>query len=382
MHNSVKKRAISLFSALALALILTVGQSGAIVAPAAEGDLGTQTPAITASYTDSDGNACDGNALTSGSYTMTLSVSDLASISELEFTASYDTDILSFSLLGSTILSDTLPQLDGIGPLISGGSFIFGLMSENEDKTLLPDNAAQLLSVGITVSSETPVDMNDVITVNVNPVFTFIEVDFGDVYHSDTGLVYDCYGLSSPADFLGAVYDMTCDLSPDITQYYSVSAYVGALISPDETYGTFPTTGAAVTISTENGDISAVTDSSGRFTLENVPNGEYTATVTYKYGFSREFTIVVNGADIDSDIMVGIVGCDWNSDGLINVNDYTAYFNLFLINDSSESYDVGIDINRDNIINVNDYNVYFSFFLKDSASFQYSSDIVISSVPD
>lgn len=366
-----------MFSALALALSLTTGQSGAIVAPAAEGDLGTQTPAITASYTDSDGNACDGNALTSGSYTMTLSVSDLASISELEFTASYDTDILSFSLLSSTILSDTLPQLDGIGPLISGGSFIFGLMSENEDKTLLPDNAAQLLSVGVTVSSETPVDMNDVITVNTDPRFTFIEVDFGDVYHSDAGLVYDCYGLSSPAGFSGTVYDMTCDLSPDITQYYTVSAYVGALISPDETYGAYPTTGATVTISTENGDISAVTDSSGRFTLENVPNGEYTATVTYKYGFSREFTIEVNGADIDSDIMVGIVACNWNGDAYINPNDYNLYLEKILLSFDDDGYDIGFDLTADGFINPNDYDIYYNFILINESDFEYKNIVLV-----
>lgn len=361
MQNLSMKRIISLFSVLSLTLTLTLGQSGLFLAKAAETELGTQAPAITASYTDSEGNPCDGNALSAGSYTMALSVSDLASISELEFTASYDSDILSFSLLGSTMLSDTLPQLDGIGPLVTGGSFIFGLMSENEDKTLLPDNGAQLISIGLTVTSETPVDMNEALVVNADPLFTFIEVDFGDAHQTETGWVYDCYALSSPSGFSGTVYPMTCDLSPDITQYYNVSAYIGALASPEDEYGSYATTGATVTVSTEKGDISAVTDDNGRFTLENVPNGEYTATVTYQYGFSREFTVIVNGADIDSKIMVGIVGCNWDGNDSVNTADYSLYAELVGATVHDDNYDKGFDLDRNTSINTADYSIYSSF---------------------
>lgn len=376
MQNLSMKRIISLFSVLSLTLTLTLGQSGLFLAKAAETELGTQAPAITASYTDSEGNPCDGNALSAGNYTMALSVSDLASISELEFTASYDSDILSFSLLGSTMLSDTLPQLDGIGPLVTGGSFIFGLMSENEDKTLLPDNGAQLISIGLTVTSENPVDMNEALVVNADPLFTFIEVDFGDAHQTETGWVYDCYALSSPSGFSGTVYPMTCDLSPDITQYYNVSAYIGALASPEDEYGSYATTGATVTVSTEKGDISAVTDENGRFTLENVPNGEYTATVTYKYGFSREFTVIVNGADIDSKTMVGIVACDFNASGTITVADFNIYNQAVNTVSDDVNYDLGIDLNRSDTITVADYNIYSNFINISSGEMDYFNIIL------
>lgn len=355
------KKGISLILALSMALVLTAWQSGAVSASAASGELGTQQPAITASYLDSQGNPCNGNALPAGRYTMVLSVSDLASVSQMEFTASYDTDILSFSLIGAALLSDSLPQLDGIGPLTNGGRLIFGLASKNSDKTVLPNSAAQLLSIGITVSSQAPVDMENVITVDSSPRFTFIEVDYGDIHETESGTAYDCYALSSPAGFSGTVYPMTCDLSPDIAQYYSVSAYVGALASPDDEYGSYHTTGAVVTVSTESGDISAVTDDSGRFTLENLPNGEYTAVITYKYGFSREFEIVVDGADIDSDVMIGIVGCNWDGNDSVNTADYSLYSNFVGVTINDENYDKGFNLDNNHSINTADYSIYSSF---------------------
>lgn len=362
--------------ALSMALVLTAWQSGAVSASAASGELGTQQPAITASYLDSQGNPCNGNALPAGRYTMVLSVSDLASVSQMEFTASYDTDILSFSLIGASLLSDSLPQLDGIGPLTTGGRLIFGLASKNSDKTVLPDSSAQLLSIGITVSSQAPVDMESVITVDSSPRFTFIEVDYGDIHETESGTAYDCYALSSPAGFSGTVYPMTCDLSPDIAQYYSVSAYVGALASPDDEYGSYPTIGAVVTVSTESGDISAVTDDSGRFTLENLPNGEYTAVITYKYGFSREFEIVVDGADIDSDVMIGIVACDFNASGTITVADFNIYNQSVNTVSGDDKYDVNIDLNKSGTITVADYNIYSNFINVNNTEISYYHVVV------
>lgn len=302
---------------------------------------------------------------------MTLSVSDLYSIADIQFTASYDEAVLSFSLLGETLLSDTLPHTDGYVMSRTGGNFTFFVTSTNSDMTVLPENGADLISIGITVKGDAPVDMQNVISVNESPDFTYISVNYGD----SVGTTHNCYALTDPETFSGTVYPMTCDLSPDTTQYFTVSAYVGALASPGDDYGTYATTGAVVTVATESGEISATTDENGKFVLENVPEGTYTATITYQYGFDRTFELIVDGSDIESNIMIGIIGCNWNGDAYINSMDLSVASEKLNSTDSSPNFDEGYDIDRSGAINALDLSLAASF-LNVTENFIYA-DIVI-----
>lgn len=145
-------------------------------------------------------------------------------------------------------------------------------------------------------------------------------------------------------------------------QGYMVSAYVGALVSPDDAEGAYATTGAVVTIQTDNGPIEATTDSTGKFTLENVPNGTYEATITYRYGFDRTFTIVVEGADVDSNTMVGIVACNWDGNNTsITATDLSIYSIHANETSSSPNYDIGLDIDLNNSITASDLAIYAKF---------------------
>lgn len=158
---------------------------------------------------------------------------------------------------------------------------------------------------------------------------------------------------------------------------YTVTAYVGAMAKPTDTVGKYATTGATVSITTADGTvISATTDDNGMFVLENVPNGTYTATITYKYGFDRTFTIVVNGADVTSTTMVGIVACDFAKDNTINVSDYIVYAKHVNQISTNPDYIVGIDLTRDGTINVSDYMLYSAFVNKTSTNITYS-DVTI-----
>lgn len=374
MHNvKLKKSFCVLIAALMVIISFTFGQV-TVNAETQQGELGSQHPAIVAVYTDDEGNTYDGNALTPGSYTMTLSVSDLYSIADLQFTAYYDEAVLSFSLFGETLLSDTLPDTDSYVMSRTGGEFTFFVNSIN-NMAVLPGNGADLISIGITVKGDVPVDMQNVLDVNEDPNFTYICVNYDD----SIGNTYNCYAISDAETYPGTVYPMTCDLSPDLTQYYTVSAYVGALASPNDIYGSFATTGAVVKITTDYGEeISAITDQDGKFILNNVPNGTYTATITYEYGFDREFTIIVNGSDVISNTMIGIVGCDWNSDGSINTSDYAIYNGSYLSNSLDDNYKDEVDITRDGSINTSDYGIYFSFYFESEDSFEYLGTTVIS----
>ena len=158
---------------------------------------------------------------------------------------------------------------------------------------------------------------------------------------------------------------------------YTVTAYVGALAAPTDATGTYATTGATVSVTAQDGTvISATTDDNGMFVLENVPNGTYTATITYKYGFNRTFTIVVNGADVSSTTKVGIVACDFSKDNTINVSDYIVYAEHVNQISTNPDYIVGIDLTRDGTINVSDYMLYSAFVNKTSTNITYS-DITI-----
>lgn len=375
-NKTVKKCICAALSVLLFASALSIGLPAG--AQEQQGALGSQRPAITAAYTDSEGNVCDGNALAPGDYTMTLSVSDLYSVANLQFTAYFDTQQLSFSSIGSELLSDSLAQTSGVLASWTGGELSFFIFSSNiGSTTVLPDNGADLLKIDMTVSGDAPVDMQNALTVDEDPNCTYIEVNYGDRTTTEAGdYIYNCYALSDPEDYPGTVYSMTCDLSPDLTKYYDVSAYVGALLSPDSTEGSYPTTGAVVTVQTETGPIEATTDDTGKFTLENVPEGTYEAMITYHYGFSRSFTIIVDGGEIDSQTMIGIVACDWNGDGNVNVNDYMVYYSKYFVNSSSAEYDLGVDITRDGNINVNDYMVYYAFYFQNSDTIEYADTII------
>lgn len=371
MLNKRKKR---ICVAMVSVLICAMLSIGAVSVNAAESTLGTQTPAITATYTDANGEAADGNALASGTYEMAIVVSDLAALSQMEITASYDSTALSFGR--AVTAAEEYPSLTSFGPQTVNSRFVYGLTSAEKTETVFADNGAVLLTVQITVTTDSTVDMSEVITVNEDPNFTFIEVSFDDRLPSGDSYIYNCYALGTAENFPGETYPMTCDLSPEISTGYTVSAYVGALALPKDEFGTYATTGAIVTITTDAGEISAVTDENGKFVLENVPNGEYTATITYKYGFERTFTIIVNGADIISDVMVGIVGCNWNSDIAVNSNDYAVYSKLVGQESTSDKFDIGIDINRDGAINSNDYSIYNQFVGYEQASTEYTNTII------
>lgn len=372
-----RKISVALASVLTCTLIISINIYGA----AAEGStssIGTQSPVISAQFTDSSGNAADGNALTPGTYEMVLRVDDLASISQMQFTASYDSSLLAFSGASLPLAAAGL-NINAVQSEFSNGSFVFAYNSANYDSnSALAANEAELLKINVTVSdaADTAIDMNTALQVDENPNRTFIEVDYGDVTVSGTSYFYKCYALSTAADFNGEVYAMQCDLSPELATGYSVSAYIGALTAPTDEYGSYPVTGAQVSVEIGGETVSAETDESGKFILNNVPTGSYTATVSYKYGFTRTFTIEVVDSDVESSTMVGIVACNWDSNSIINSNDSILYLEKIGYKSSDSGFDVSIDLDRNGIINSNDSLIYLNFVGFSSTNMQYFDTII------
>lgn len=371
---------VALASVLTCALFISCISAGA--AEEYTSSISTQKPVITAEYRDASGNVADGNALSAGTYEMVLRVDDLASISQMQFTASYDANVLSFSNGILPLATDSSLNLNAVHLESANGSFVFVYNSGNYDScSVLPDNGAELVKISLTVlgsAVDTAIDINSALTLDTNPNRTFIEVDYRDATVSGLSRVYKCYALSTADDFTGEVFPMECDLSPEISNGYSVSAYIGALTSPNEKYGSYPVTGAQVSIEVGGETLFAETDESGKFIFNNVPAGSYTATVSYKYGFTRTFTIEVADSNVESSTMVGIVACDWSKDSVINTNDKLSYLSLVSVKAGSDKYDLGIDIDRNGVINTNDKIIYLSFVGTKSVDFVYHKTIISS----
>lgn len=362
---------VALASVLTCALFISCISAGA--AEEYTSSISTQKPVITAEYRDASGNVADGNALSAGTYEMVLRVDDLASISQMQFTASYDANVLSFSNGVLPLATDSSLNLNAVHLESANGSFVFAYNSGNYDScSVLPDNGAELVKISLTVlgsAVDTAIDINSALTIDTNPNRTFIEVDYRDATVSGLSRVYKCYALSTADDFTGEVFPMECDLSPEISNGYSVSAYIGALTSPNEKYGSYPVTGAQVSIEVGGETLFAETDETGKFTFLNVPSGSYTATVSYKYGFTRTFTVKVENANVESAILVGIVACNWDGNTMINAKDKSKYLSTLGLRASDAEYDVGVDIDRNGTINAKDKQIYLAFV-------GYSSDLI------
>lgn len=328
------------------------------------------TPQLSAVYLDSNGEIADGNKLTSGNYTMQLVLKDMSSISEMEFTASYGPEI---SIVQYSTIADKDSSFNALCK-IEGGSFILCLVSLNDFYTNL-ESGAVLFEASITVNAEAAVDMNNIFNVSENPNFFFFETDYSDINKSVLPYTYDCYALDTDAEkysYSGTILLMECDLSPVLSKAHNVSAYIGALARPTDSFGTYPITGAVVTV----GEKYSVTDINGQFVIEGLESGTYEATVTYKCGFARTFKIVVSDSDIVSDMMIGIVGCDISEDSVVNNGDYSLYKPYVGVNSLSERFILAYDFNRDGVINNGDYAIYKNFVGKNIQNMIYDEIII------
>ena len=371
MRNKILRRLLGCVCAALLAA------SGTFAAHAqADAAPGSQTPVITASYTDSEGNVCDGNFLSPGRYDMTVSVSSLSRLAELQFTASFDPAVISaqgfveFELSADNACwKQQELGLDGMYDSSQGAVSFFVLSTDKEaGSSAVAGSSLDLVTFGIEVLGDAAVDMQDVMQVNPSPYYTYISDSYFDVTVIESGesseSIPNVYALSAEAGYAGSIYGLTCDLSPELESLYTVTAYVGALASPDDQYGSYAVTGAKVAVTTEDGaEIFALTEDDGSFALTDVPNGTYEAKVTYDYGFDRTFTLIVNGADVNAgtDQMIGIVSCDWDGSGSVNNADYSALSEVMGTMEGSDSYNVIYDIDRNATINNADYSIMSTF---------------------
>lgn len=194
------KRTLAAFLSFVLILTLT-----SITPLAAQGTLGTEQPHLSCTFTDSEGRAVDGNALSAGDYTVSFTLSGMQSFAVMQYTMSYDAAVLTVNG-HSDLLSDRLPdQLRGLGAagvLVQNGTINFGFITRVDQTatTTAIDAAGQLLlKLQVTVTTDAPVDFAKIVTLDTDPNQTFIEADYAD--YADYGTAdQDCYALVTAFD--------------------------------------------------------------------------------------------------------------------------------------------------------------------------------------
>lgn len=352
------KRTLAAFLSFVLILTLT-----SITPLAAQGTLGTEQPHLSCTFTDSEGRAVDGNALSAGDYTVSFTLSGMQSFAVMQYTMSYDAAVLTVNG-HSDLLSDSKPdQLRGLGAagvLVQNGTINFGFITRVDQTatTTAIDAAGQLLlKLQVTVATVAPVDFAKIVTLDTDPNQTFIEADYAD--YADYGTAdQDCYALVTAFDgYTATLYPMTADLSPATGHAVTGKVLALANTSGKVAGSAFTVIGCDVLI---NGEVVATTGADGVFTIPSLAAGTYTATLSYAYGYDRDIEITVADGDVDLGTY-GMVVCNFKKDATVDASDYSAYKRATGKSSSDDAYNAACDFNHDGNIDATDYSIYKAF---------------------
>ena len=345
--------------------------------------MGTEQPHLSCTFTDSEGRAVDGNALSAGDYTVSFTLSGMQSFAVMQYTMSYDAAVLTVNG-HSDLLSDSKPdQLRGLGAagvLVQNGTINFGFITRVDQTatTTAIDAAGQLLlKLQVTVATVAPVDFAKIVTLDTDPNQTFIEADYAD--YADYGTAdQDCYALVTAFDgYTATLYPMTADLSPATGHAVTGKVLALANTSGKVAGSAFTVIGCDVLI---NGEVVATTGADGVFTIPSLAAGTYTATLSYAYGYDRDIEITVADGDVDlgtygydRDIEItvadgdvdlgtyGMVVCNFKKDATVDASDYSAYKRATGKSSSDDAYNAACDFNHDGNIDATDYSIYKAF---------------------
>lgn len=325
-------------SSMVLTLLIIALLAFPVNAAAASGTLGSESPVISCAFRDSTGKTASGDHLKVGSYTVDFTVSGMKDIAIFQITGTYDTSKIS----SMTWLSYNSNFKLG-GEEVSDGNFTAFLISENDGTTTVDSDGTVFFSYKINVSADG--DFSDMVSLSKEPKKTFITADYGDGY-------YDCYVLDTSIEYpTGKTYAMTADLSPYVQPTeFDVKGKIS--VAGDLTGSATEKGYDSAEVSVDGTEISAVTDSDGTYTLRGLAPGEYNITITSDTTAARKATLVVSADAADYDTItvdnLGIISCDYNRDGCINITD------VFLFSRLQSKNNASADVNRDGTVDDKD----------------------------
>lgn len=325
MHSlSNKKWYASIAFAVSMFIMLVLFICLPHEALAAAGTLGTESPEIICTYTNSEGTEVDGNTLEAGTYNVSFVVKGMSGISVAQVTATY-TENATFASEPVALLSDADTTFSSEGYVVGDGNLVFGFVSNNADASAVNPEGTILATFSVTFASAC--DAADAITVSTNPNHTFILADYADGYDDEYALVDSFYGYN------GTLYLMASDVTPSVVVGHNVSANLVVMTKANGTTNNVAVNGeytidvysdsARETLVTSVKSVNTTVDeiNTNSFVIEGLTDGTYYATISSDYSVTRDdITIVVNGADL-AGTNIPVLACDFDSSNTIGAAD-------------------------------------------------------------
>lgn len=282
-------------------------------------DLGSETPEIYFEYYDENNAKVDGNTLSAGTYNVNIMLSGVENISTVEVTATYDSSVVLEQPTPNQLLSDTVTNMKSMGYLLDDGNMVFGFVSTEDASTSL---GGDVLLASFAATFTTQCDAADVISVLNNPNYTFVQADYNDGYENE-------YAIDTQyANYVGKLYPMNADVSPELKTAHSVTGeLVIAINSKGETNGKKLNSESKIEVfstpdrsDTPRVFTSVLNENSNSFVIDSLADGTYYATISAPYAIPRNVTIVVNGNDVSAG-QISLVACDFDSSGYVTASD-------------------------------------------------------------
>lgn len=346
---NLSKKSLAFIAGIAFSVLTAMVVMFGLTSSVAFGAEGTaDAPEFYCEYFDEQGNAVDGNSLTAGTYNVDFYVKGFDTISVLEFTATYDTSIVTVGQVSNLISS-----MSSMGTVTTDGNLVFGFASKTGPVSVNADGE-RLATFSLTFSADC--DAADYITASDNPNLTFVVVDStGDNYDDEYALTESFEG------YTGSLTLMSCDITPAFTAAgYDITGRIMIAADATGTASEFGIVGITVDVLDSEGSAiaTAVTDANGNYTLTGVPAGTYSVSVHGDTTVDRQVTL-----NVDSDKTVdnfGIVICDYNKDTYLTGLDLSDFLGHY-----GGDYYVYADLNADGNVTGLDLSDFLNVYGKD-----------------
>ncbi len=336
--------------------------------------LGTETPYMYCAFLDANGKQVDGNALAPGDYTVDVIVSDMANASILQFTADYDSSVITALNVTRTVADDANSDVSLGGIKDENDKLVIALASEDENYTALDaecGTSIATLEVSVDAAEGTTIDFEDYFTFSEDPDLTFLEADYADGYN-------DAYVVDTTVTTDYNTYSMNADASPE---FLTISGTVVIATGLDAETGSNGIGGISI-YNDVNFEPLATTAADGTFTAlvprgtkkliltnHSFENGEHAASST---GTTIDREVSISGkADVAYEGVIPIIVCDYNKDGAITGADYQKFSQLLGVARDDANYNANYNINCDSSISGSDYQIWSKYVGNIDKSFTY-----------
>ena len=370
MKAASKKFFFVLLSTLLISMLVPVSAS----ADNPNSTLGTETPYMYCTFIDAEGREVDGNSLESGDYTVDVRVGEMENASILQFTAEYDSSVITDLDVTRTIADDAGSDVSLGGIKDENNILVVALASEDNNASALTDEfgtSIATMDISVDAGENDAIDFEDVFSFSNDPDLTFLEADYADGYN-------DAYVTDVNASATYNTYLMTADASPDFLTVSGKVVIANALSGENGTKGI----GGISVYDDVNFEAISTTAADGTFTV-HVPRGTTELTLS-NFGFvNGQHSSVNKGNTVDRTINLGgkqsvesetpvpVIVCDYNGDGSVTGADYQIFSGSIDAVSGDSKYSVYYDLNADGSVSGADYQIMSAFIGNVDPAYQY-----------